>query len=185
MAVLNKPQVEYSPYDLLKFQVNANAPEGIHNAVCVDVLEVPNFVEKAYEGEGTETKDKIAFLFGFIDNDGVQRFVQTFAFNISSSPKSKLIGFIRKWLGEAIPVGFESSQLIGRNATITVFQKTSRQGTKYSTLETITPVVDKQKISSIPNVADFVLHGDRKTAIPAEAYATEQTATTEPGSSPF
>ncbi len=43
----------------------------------------------------------------------------------------------------------------------------------------------KTLFTSDINVADFVLHGDRKTAIPAEAYATEQTATTEPGSSPF
>jgi len=175
MAVLNKPKVEYSPYELLKFDIKANAPEGIQNAVCVDILEVNNFVEKAFEAEGTVTKNKIVFLFGFIDDEGVQRFVQTYAFNISDSPKSKLIGFIRKWLGEQIPVGFESNQLIGKKATITVFQRMSKKsGVKYSTIEGITPVVDKEKIATIPSVAKFVLHGDRRTAIPAEAYAEDQ-----------
>lgn len=174
MPIINTDDTKYTPYTEIQFEINSNAPIGVHLAMCVDQIYYDGFVERAFDGSGPVTKNKIVFLFGFVI-DGVQHYQATWDFNFSQSEKSKLIQFIKSWTGKNnIPKGFGTESLLGKFATITITERVSKStGLPYSNLLNIAPPMDEEKTKTFPSIADFKLHGDRKTSIPATLLSKE------------
>ena len=173
MPIINQDDTKYSPFELIQFDINANAPAGVHLAMCVDIIYQEGFTEKGYDGLGVQTKNKIVFLFGIIV-EGKQFFQATWDYNFSHSEKGNFIKFLKQWTGENnIPKGMNTDSLIGKFATITITDKKSiNTGTVYSNLHSIAPPMDEEGVKSFPGVSDFKLHGERRTPIPAEMQST-------------
>lgn len=114
MKITNKPGSDYKP-----------APEGIHSALCVDVIDL-GLVETAY---GEKPKLRLVFELEAKMDDG-RPFIQTKPFTASLHQKSTLNGFISKWRGR--PIGenetVDLDKLLGAQATLVISHVTAQDG---------------------------------------------------------
>lgn len=159
MAVLRvpEPKVAFIP-----------APAGIHNAVCVDFIELKD-VERSYGGK-TWKEDQGRFVFqierriteadvraslaGISDPKVVadrmklvgQRFtIRTFGQKLSMDPKANMRQLIEGWTGRQFKIGdtFDPESLVGEPCFVTVVHKLGGQnGTStYANVSNIGPVM--------------------------------------------
>ena len=79
----------------------------------------------------------------------------------SSFHKSALMGFLTSFLGKAPPMdgSFDTDDLVGRGAQLTISHMESRRGTKYPAVTGIGPVAAELKDKVAP-VSDFVVPGE-------------------------
>ncbi len=99
------------------------APDGQHQAVCVDVID-KGLVAVEWEGKKkTQHKCRIVWEIDEVMDDG-KRYTVGRQFTASLSEKANLRGFLEAWRGrpftEAELAGFDTESLIGVNAQIQV-----------------------------------------------------------------
>lgn len=141
-------------------------PEGTYPALCVDLMETLEVEEPSYnDPEIMVVKDKIRVLFGVKVEDEIF-LCQTYEFNISGSPKSKLFGFIKSWMGKNPAPGFDTVDLIGHPCQITISHATSKRGTGrvYASVDSIAPLMDA---ALAPSLGSIDVPGGRQTESPA------------------
>jgi len=104
--------------------------------------------------------DLIRFLFATMVN-GKQYFAQTKEMRQSSSPKSALMKFLTSWLGKPPPTdgSFDTEDLVGRGAQVTISHQVSQRGTKYAAITGISPVLDANK-SQVIDGGEFTIPGE-------------------------
>lgn len=144
-------------------------PEGLHQAVCVDVID-RGLVEYEWKGKKGERRE-VSFVFQvdardeddkqILREDG-KLFTVSSKFTASLGNNAKLVPFLEGWLGATIPPevrenGFELEQLIGRNAQITVVQVEKNNKT-YANIKGIAPIAKK---TPKLKVEDYVRVKDR------------------------
>jgi len=119
-------------------------PEGIHPAVCVDVLDL-GMVESEYKGQITmKRKLRVVFESEQALEDG-RRCTIGKRFTASLHPKSRLAEFLGKWRGRPIVPGetIDLAKLIGASCTLVISQQTDLSNQVYAAIDAISKPTKK------------------------------------------
>lgn len=128
-------------------------PKGTYLAVCVDVIDQYNVERQKYQSEETEIVNLTRFVFGVKCKDGSLRKMPSKAMKISNHENSALRAFLVSWLGEAPKPNFETTDLKGKPAYITITEDVKGDRT-YSNIATISEVMD-ELLPKVPKVSEF------------------------------
>jgi hypothetical protein len=119
-------------------------PEGIHPAVCVDVIDL-GLVEVEFQGE-RRMVNKVKLVFESEQNteDG-KGWTVSKNFTASLHPKAKLADFLGKWRGRPVIPGetIDLSKLIGSNCTLVISHQQNLVGRTYASIDAISKPTKK------------------------------------------
>jgi hypothetical protein len=113
-------------------------PEGIHPAVCVDVIDL-GLVETEFQGK-RRLVNKVRLVFESEQkNDEGKNCIVTKTFTASLHPKAKLAEFLGKWRGRPVVPGesIDLSKLIGANCTLVVSHQQNMVGRTYASIDAV------------------------------------------------
>ena len=113
-------------------------PEGIHPAVCVDVMDL-GLVETDFQGvKKMVNKVKITFESEAKADDGKPCTVSK-NFTASLHPKAKLSEFVNKWRGRPFVPGesLDLQRLIGASCTLVISHQKSLSGKTYASIDAV------------------------------------------------
>jgi hypothetical protein len=113
-------------------------PEGIHPAVCVDVMDL-GLVETEFQGQKRlVNKVKLVFESEQKLEDGTTCTVSR-NFTASLHPKAKLADFLGKWRGRAVTPGetVDLAKLIGANCTLVISHQQNMSGKTYASIDAV------------------------------------------------
>lgn len=144
-------------------------PEGLHNAVCVDVVDLGIEVsDKFFDKAGNPQKyHKIRIYWQVEEKMGDGRpFLVSRRFTLSLNEKSKLRPFLESWRGKAftsddLVKGFDVEKLIGVNCTLQVLASDDGRFTD------VTNVMPAPKGATLLKAQGYTRQKDREEA-PAE-----------------
>lgn len=117
-------------------------PEGLHKAVCVDVVDLGELDTKF------GSKHKLSIIFELEDEDEEgRRFIVGKRYTWSLNEKSNLRKDLERWLGkkyrsEELLAGIDLEEFLGLNATIFIAHNQGEERT-YANIETILPANGK------------------------------------------
>lgn len=143
------------------------APEGLHQAVCVDVVAdrkegqwgMREIVRISFQTEGLNPKNGKPYLV-----------VQTFGRNLSV--KGRLRPFLKSWRGRDFTPqeleDFDLETLLGANAQLNILHET-REGIRYANVAAVMPL--PKGVSKLAP-RDYVRHVDRQPTAPASDEAS-------------
>lgn len=105
-------------------------PEGVHNANCVQVIDLGTQTV-TFKGEERQSRQvQLAFELADEKTSEGNAFVSYRKYTYSSSPKSNLMKDLRAWLGKDKVTGdFEMDTLLGKPAMITIEHSETERGT--------------------------------------------------------
>lgn len=113
-------------------------PEGIHPAVCVDLIDL-GLVESEWQGQRRlVNKLRLVFETEQRGEDG-RNCITTRTFTASLHPKAKLSEFIGKWRGRPVVPGesIDLSKLIGANCTLVISHQQNMVGRTYASIDAV------------------------------------------------
>lgn len=113
-------------------------PEGIHPAVCVDVMDL-GLVETEFQGQKKMVnKVKLTFESEAKTEDGKACSVSK-NFTASLHPKAKLAEFLGKWRGRAVLPGetIDLGKLIGASCTLVISHQQNLVGKTYAAIDAV------------------------------------------------
>ena len=119
-------------------------PEGIHPAVCVDVMDL-GLVETDFQGvKKLVNKVKMVFETEMKTTDGSDSTVAK-SFTASLHPKSNLSGFLSKWRGRPVAPGesIQLEKLIGACCTLVISHQKSLSGKTYASIDAVSKPTKK------------------------------------------
>jgi hypothetical protein len=119
-------------------------PEGIHPAVCVDVMDL-GLVETDFQGvKKMVNKVKITFESEAKTDDGKPCTVFR-SFSASLHPKSNLSTFLSKWRGRPVAPGesINLQQLIGASCTLVISHQQNMLGKTYASIDAVSKPTKK------------------------------------------
>jgi hypothetical protein len=119
-------------------------PEGIHPAVCVDVMDL-GLVETDFQGvKKMVNKVKITFESEAKTDDGKPCTVFR-SFSASLHPKSNLSTFLSKWRGRPVAPGETISldKLIGASCTLVISHQQNLSGKTYASIDAVSKPTKK------------------------------------------
>jgi len=153
-VVARRPQKSYT-----------QAPEGLHAAVCVDVVNL-GIVAGAY---GAKHKVRLVWQLEAIDEEHGRRFDVARVYTLSLHERAALRKDLESWRGKKfteieLDGGFDLEKLLGVNAQVNVTHDLSDDGTLYANVSTVVPPV-----KGAPKLAprDYVRAKDRQARGPA------------------
>ena len=140
------------------------APAGVHQAVCVDVIDL-GMVKSTYEGkESLKHKVNIRWQIDEVDpeHEG-RRFQVQKRYTLSLHEKAGLRKDLQSWRGKPFTAeevkGFDVERLLGVNCQINVVHVTSSDGNVYGNVDAIMPLgKGMPKIEPL----DYIREVDRK-----------------------
>jgi hypothetical protein len=113
-------------------------PEGVHNGVCVDVIDL-GLVETDFQGEHrTVPKVRLVFETEALDEAG-KRCTISKTFTASLHPKAKLAEFLTKWRGRPVVPGesIDLTKLLGVSCTLVTSHQQNLVGRTYGSIDAI------------------------------------------------
>jgi hypothetical protein len=124
------------------------APEGVHQAVCVDVIDLGLLKSAFLDEKGNEKwqhKINVVWQIAETRDDG-KRFQLYKRFTLSLHEKAALRHDLESWRGRAFTsdelAGFDVEKLIGANCLVNVQHKKSADGTKtYANVVSVMPLI--------------------------------------------
>ena len=119
-------------------------PEGIHPAVCVDVMDL-GLVETDFQGvRKMVNKVKLVFESEAKTEDGKPCTVFR-SFSASLHPKSNLSSFLSKWRGRPVVPGecISLQQLIGASCTLVISHQQNLSGKTYAAIDAVSKPTKK------------------------------------------
>ncbi len=119
-------------------------PEGIHPAICVDVMDL-GLVETDFQGQKKMVnKVKITFESEALTDDGKRCSVSK-NFTASLHPKAKLAEFLGKWRGRPVMPGesIDLQKLIGANCTLVISHQQNLSGKTYASIDAVSKPTKK------------------------------------------
>src|SRR5262245_15236039 len=111
-------------------------PEGIHPAVCVDVIDL-GLMETEFQGQ-RKMVNKVRLSFETEEQNAEgKNFVISKTFTASLHPKAKLAEFLGKWRGKPVLPGetIDLDKLVGANCTLVVSQQQNMVGRTYAAID--------------------------------------------------
>lgn len=147
------------------------APEGLHQAVCCDVVDL-GLVETEW---GKKQKVRIVFQVVLLNDDGTEemnhdtdpprRFELRRDFGLSLSEKSSLRPFLESWRGRKFTKeelgGFDLEHLLGVNCQLQVIHHITDQGKTFGNIQAAVPL--GRGMAKV-HAQDYVRQIDRATA---------------------
>lgn len=119
-------------------------PEGIHPAVCVDVMDL-GLVETEFQGQKRMVnKVKLVFESEQKSEDGKNCTV-TKNFTASLHPKAKLADFLGKWRGRPVVPGetIDLAKLLGACCTLVISHQQNMVGKTYASIDAVSKPTKK------------------------------------------
>lgn len=120
-------------------------PEGIHPAVCVDVMDL-GLVETEFQGQRkTVPKVKLVFESEQKMEDG-KTFAVSKSFTASLHPKANLAEFLGKWRGRPVMPGetIDLAKLLGANCTLVIAHRQNPiSGKVYASIDAVSKPTKK------------------------------------------
>ena len=119
-------------------------PEGIHPAVCVDVMDL-GLVETDFQGvKKMVNKVKLTFESEALTDDGKRCAVRR-SFGASLHPKSNLASFLGKWRGRPVAPGetIGLEKLIGACCTLVISHQKNLAGKTYASIDAVSKPTKK------------------------------------------
>lgn len=119
-------------------------PEGIHPAVCVDVMDM-GLVETEFQGvKKMVNKVKLVFESEQKTEDGKPCTVSK-NFTASLHPKAKLAEFLGKWRGRLVTPGetIDLAKLIGASCTLVISHQQNMAGKTYASIDAVSKPTKK------------------------------------------
>ena len=119
-------------------------PEGIHPAVCVDVMDL-GLVETEFQGQKRMTpKVKLVFESEQKTEDGKNCTVSK-NFTASLHPKAKLAEFLGKWRGRPVVPGetIDLAKLLGACCTLVLSHQQNLTGKTYASIDAVSKPTKK------------------------------------------
>jgi hypothetical protein len=113
-------------------------PEGIHPAVCVDVIDL-GLVETEFQGQ-RRLVNKVRLVFESEQkNEEGKNCIITKTFTASLHPKAKLAEFLGKWRGRPVVPGesIDLAKLVGANCTLVVSHQQNMVGRTYASIDAV------------------------------------------------
>lgn len=113
-------------------------PEGIHSAVCVDVMDL-GLVETEFQGEKRMVnKVKLTFESEQKTEEG-KGWTVSKNFTASLHPKAKLAEFLGKWRGRPVVPGetIDLAKLIGASCTLVISHQQNMTGKTYASIDAV------------------------------------------------
>jgi hypothetical protein len=138
------------------------APEGLHPAVCVDIVDMGE-VENKFKPGTKQHKCRIVWQIAETDPDNEdKRFIVSGFYTVSLNEKANLRKDLENWRGRKFTSeelkGFDLEKLIGVNCQINVIHYQKPGGPTYANVETIVPI-GKGMARMVPT--DYVRVQDR------------------------
>jgi hypothetical protein len=124
-------------------------PEGIHNAVCVDVIDL-GMMKSEHQGRTKMVrKVRVVFETGELKDDGTP-FTLVRTYTASLHPKARLAQCIEKWRGRPLAENevLDLRKLIGASAVLLISHNKRPDGSTGATIDAITKPVTKVTPSS-------------------------------------
>jgi hypothetical protein len=112
--------------------------EGIHPAVCVDVIDL-GLVETEFQGQ-RRLVNKVRLVFETEQrNEEGKNCVISKTFTASLHPKAKLAEFLGKWRGRPVVPGesIDLAKLIGANCTLVISHQQNMVGRTYASIDAV------------------------------------------------
>ncbi len=119
-------------------------PEGIHPAVCVDVIDL-GMVESEYKGQvSLKRKLRVVFESEQATAGGVRCTIGK-RFTASLHPKSRLAEFLGKWRGRPVVPSetIDLAKLIGASCTLVISHQTDLSGQLYAAIDAVSKPTKK------------------------------------------
>jgi hypothetical protein len=130
--IASKPKTEYS-----------NAPEGLHQAVCCDVVDL-GMQETGFDGKKAH-KVQIRWQLDQIDPKSKDKwpYMVTRSFRLSLHEKASLRAILESWRGRKFTPeeleGFDLEKLIGVNCQVQILHNVKQGGETYANVQAIVP----------------------------------------------
>jgi hypothetical protein len=119
-------------------------PEGIHPAVCVDVMDL-GLVETEFQGQRRRVnKVKLVFESEQKTEEG-RNFTVSRNFTASLHPKAKLAEFLGKWRGRPVLPGetIDLAKLLGASCTLVISHQQNLSGKTYASIDAVSKPTKK------------------------------------------
>src|SRR5947209_2406763 len=112
--------------------------EGIHPAVCVDVVDL-GLVEQEFQGERRLVNKVRLFFETEQRNEEGKNCIITRTFTASLHPKAKLAEFLSKWRGRPVVPGesIDLAKLIGANCSLVISHQQNLVGRTYASIDAV------------------------------------------------
>ena len=112
--------------------------EGIHPAVCVDVIDL-GMVESEFQGQKRLVNKVRLFFETEQRNEEGKNCVISKTFTASLHPKAKLAEFLGKWRGRPVVPGesIDLAKLIGANCTLVISHQQNMVGRTYASIDAV------------------------------------------------
>jgi hypothetical protein len=134
------------------------APEGIHQAVCCDVID-HGICETKF---GTKPRVELRWVINEVNDDG-RLYMVVKRYTASLNEKATLRQDIETWRGKKFAKGdlrnFDLEQLIGDNCQVQIVHSTSDDGRTWANVKAIVPISKGMSRLEIPD--DFTRKTDR------------------------
>ena len=113
-------------------------PEGIHPAVCVDVIDL-GLVETDFQGQRRMTNKVRVYFETEQRNEEGKNCVISKTFTASLHPKAKLADFLGKWRGRPVLPGetIDLSKLVGACCTLVISHQQNMVGRTYASIDAV------------------------------------------------
>ena len=128
-------------------------PEGIHPAVCVDVMDL-GLVETEFQGQKKMVnKVKLVFESEQKTEDGKANCTVSKNFTASLHPKAKLAEFLGKWRGRPVLPGesIHLDKLVGACCTLVISHQQNMSGKTYAAIDAVSKPTRKVAASGTYN----------------------------------
>jgi hypothetical protein len=160
----------------------ATAPEGLHPAVCIDVVDL-GMVTSEY---GVKHKVQIRWALDDEDDTG-RRFIVSRRFTLSLHKKAALTQTLQMWRNkkftEAELEGFDLEKLLGAPCQVQVVHNARNDGQVFADVQAVIPLGRGVVKPTIP--PDYVRMQDREGSRPTTAHDSEADAALDDDPVPF
>lgn len=140
------------------------APEGLHQAVCCDVIDLGEVPGKF----GTKPMVKIRWQLEEIDPKNKKRYSASKRYNNSLHEKATLRKDLETWRGKKFTEKeldkFDLEKLIGVNCQLSISHNVKEDGEIYANVMTIVPINPKMKKITVSE--DYEREKDRMQSVP-------------------
>lgn len=118
------------------------APEGTHQAICVDVIDL-GMLPNTFKPGTTQHKINVVWQIDEVRDDGKRHQVYK-RYTLSLNEKANLRHDLESWRGRAFTrdeeMGFDVEKLIGVNCLVNV-QHNSKDGKTYANVKSVMPLI--------------------------------------------
>ena len=149
------------------------APEGLHQAVCVDVVDL-GLQETPW---GAKAKVRLVWQIEAVNPETGKRFLVSSLFTLSLNEKARLRHLLEAWRGKKFSQGelggFDLEKLLNANCQIQIVHALSDDGRIWANVQAAVPL---GKGMTKMRAEDYVRVKDRTDARPADAASNGATA---------